>query len=71
MIENVIELPPKLQVHTLRELSVFDDREIPVVDSRSMEEPSVCVALASDSGGSKGIGVEVEISWGRPGIQDL
>ena len=45
VIPDVIQLGTELQNVTLVELRVLEDREIPIVDTGSVEEAPVCVAF--------------------------
>jgi len=62
VVENVVELSAQLQVQALGELRILDEGEIPVVDSRAMEEPTIGIPLCANRGGGKGVGIKVEIS---------
>ena len=45
MVEDIKKLSSELQIESFRDLGVLEEREIPVVNSRTMKEPAPSIAF--------------------------
>ena len=70
MIEDVIKLQAKLQVHTFGQESILEQREIKVIDSRAVKETTIGGSFHSQRTGCKCGGAEI-LSGGFAGIGNI